>query len=234
MLFPSHDRAGELIKHIFSYVNDEEPHTDDLIIKLAFTPIKQQLKRDLEKFEKAIEQRREAGRKSAEARKAKRDERPLTTVESRSTKSTVNVNDNVNVNVNDKVKEKDTIKPEKEFSDEINKFYYNIIWQFPENAHPKNWKAVDKWKDCIRLIVEKDGYDLNSLEHIIKIYRADEFWKGNFQSILKLRQKNKDGVLWIDYFFNQAKNKIENSKQGRVQKMKDDFTKVVDDMFRDQ
>ena len=43
------DKAGELIKHIFAYVNDENPITEDLIINMAFTPIKQQFKRDLEK-----------------------------------------------------------------------------------------------------------------------------------------------------------------------------------------
>jgi len=56
------DKAGELIKHIFSYVNDEDPQTDDIIINLAFTPIKQHLKRDLQKFESKKEARREAGR----------------------------------------------------------------------------------------------------------------------------------------------------------------------------
>jgi hypothetical protein len=38
------EKAGELIKFIFAYVNDENPVTEDLIINLAFTPIKQQLK----------------------------------------------------------------------------------------------------------------------------------------------------------------------------------------------
>lgn len=45
------EKAGELIKFVFSYVNDENPITEDLILNLAFTPIKQQLKRDLEKYE---------------------------------------------------------------------------------------------------------------------------------------------------------------------------------------
>lgn len=45
------DKAGELLKHILSYVNDEKPQTDDLIIQLTFEPIKQQLKRDLKKYE---------------------------------------------------------------------------------------------------------------------------------------------------------------------------------------
>ena len=45
------EKAGELIKHIFKYVNDENPISEDLLINLAFTPIKQQLKRDLKKYE---------------------------------------------------------------------------------------------------------------------------------------------------------------------------------------
>lgn len=55
------DKAGQLIKHIFSYVNDEEPQTDDLILNLVFTPIKQQLKRDLEKFEGTKKDRSNSG-----------------------------------------------------------------------------------------------------------------------------------------------------------------------------
>ena len=45
------DIAGKLFKHIYSYVNDENPETDNLLIKVAFAPIKHQLKRDLKKYE---------------------------------------------------------------------------------------------------------------------------------------------------------------------------------------
>lgn len=45
------DKAGELFIHILEYVNDKNPITDDLIIQLTFEPIKQSLKRDLEKYE---------------------------------------------------------------------------------------------------------------------------------------------------------------------------------------
>ncbi len=45
------DIAGQLFKHIYSYVNDENPETDNLLIKVAFAPIKHQLKRDLKKYE---------------------------------------------------------------------------------------------------------------------------------------------------------------------------------------
>jgi len=41
------EKAGELFKLILSYVNDEDPEVNDLVLKIAFEPIKQQLKRDL-------------------------------------------------------------------------------------------------------------------------------------------------------------------------------------------
>lgn len=68
------DKAGRLIKHIFSYVNDENPQTDDMIISIAFTPIKQQLKRDLAKWEDKRQQYRDAGLASAEARYLKKQQ----------------------------------------------------------------------------------------------------------------------------------------------------------------
>ena len=69
------DYAGKLIKHIFQYVNDENPVTDDLILKIAFSSIKAQLKRDLKKYEEKSAIRSEAGRlggiASGEARRSK-------------------------------------------------------------------------------------------------------------------------------------------------------------------
>lgn len=62
------EMAGKLIKHIFAYVNDENPISEDIIINLAFTPIKQQLKRDLVKFEETKEKRSEAGKAGANKR----------------------------------------------------------------------------------------------------------------------------------------------------------------------
>jgi len=56
------EKAGQLIKHIFEYVNDKNPETNDLIINLAFTPIKQQLKRDLLKYTGAKEKKSLSGR----------------------------------------------------------------------------------------------------------------------------------------------------------------------------
>lgn len=92
--------AGKLIKHIFAYVNDENPESDSVLIRAVFANIKTTLKRDLDKWESQMQQRREAGKRSAEQRKATTVQRKATTVDSRTRNSTVNVN----VNVNEKYK----------------------------------------------------------------------------------------------------------------------------------
>lgn len=98
------DVAGKLIKHIFSYVNDENPSTDDFIINALFAQVKSTLKRDLVKWEEQRQQRSEAGKRSAEIRLTKFNERS-TTVNETERNSTVNVS--VSDNVNDNVSKKD-------------------------------------------------------------------------------------------------------------------------------
>lgn len=102
--------AGKLIKHIFSYVNCENPEASDLLLDIAFSPIKQSLKRDLNKWETQLEQRSKAGKISAERRATKANEaqRKATTVESRSTKSTDSVS--VSVNVSESVSDSEVTK----------------------------------------------------------------------------------------------------------------------------
>lgn len=93
--------AGELFYHILLYTNDKEPIPINFIVELAFEPIKQQLKRDLKKYEKIVEKRSIAGLASAEKRK--QNQQVSTRVESVQhvlTNPTVSDTDNVNDNVN--------------------------------------------------------------------------------------------------------------------------------------
>jgi hypothetical protein len=92
--------AGRLIKFIFAYVNDEDPNTEDKLLRVAFAPIKTQLKRDLKLWENKQEQRKDAAKKSVESR-----QRASTAVNERSISlgGNVNVNGNVNGNANENV-----------------------------------------------------------------------------------------------------------------------------------
>ena len=53
--------AGKLLKHIFAYVNDENPQSDDILLNVAFAPIKAQLKRDLKAYEGKRKERSRSG-----------------------------------------------------------------------------------------------------------------------------------------------------------------------------
>ena len=57
------ETAGKLFKHILQYVNDQDPKSDELIIELVFEPIRQSLKRDLEKYNRIVERNRANGLK---------------------------------------------------------------------------------------------------------------------------------------------------------------------------
>jgi uncharacterized phage protein (TIGR02220 family) len=47
------EKAGQLIKHLFAYVNDEDPQTEDVLINAVFAAIKNTLKRDLDAWEES-------------------------------------------------------------------------------------------------------------------------------------------------------------------------------------
>ena len=107
------DIAGKLIKHIYAYVNDEDPKAEELIIEIAFEPIKQQLKRDLKLFEDVKVKRSEAGKVGASKRwnempnDANQCE-PIANDGKRiksMAKIAVNVNDNVN-DINSNIKDR--------------------------------------------------------------------------------------------------------------------------------
>jgi Family of unknown function (DUF6291) len=100
----SKEKIGELFLTILQYVNDENPIPDDLLIEIAFEPIKQQLNRDFKNWEEIKKKRSKAGIASAESRKHQStNSTHVNTTQQSTASSTVNVNENVTVNVNDTV-----------------------------------------------------------------------------------------------------------------------------------
>lgn len=114
--------AGKLIKHIFAYVNDENPTTEDLLLKVAFLPIKTQLKRDLVLWDEKKQQRAEAGRKGGLAKASNASEVLAKPSNATNIVANLAVNDNVNVNVND-------IYTETEKTLEVNEESHNQIFR---------------------------------------------------------------------------------------------------------
>ena len=65
------NKQAELFVHILEYVNDMNPITDDMLLQIAFEPIKQSLKRDLVRYEQRAKRSRENGKKGGRPPKPK-------------------------------------------------------------------------------------------------------------------------------------------------------------------
>lgn len=89
--------AGELLKHILAYVNDENPITENLFVKMAFGHMKPLIKQDLKKWESIKEKRKKAGAKGGKQTQANAKQ----VLDDAKQVQAVNVNVNVNDNVND-------------------------------------------------------------------------------------------------------------------------------------
>lgn len=182
----SDEQAGKLFKHIMCYVNDLSPsfEKDDLVVEIAFEPIKQQLKRDLTKRNEYIKMQKVNGKKWGRPR-TRWIESPLQKPkETQKTHAFINkpkkpVNVNVNVNVN----EIDTVAPPKlqeVISYQEEKKLYTVDGEFffdyytEHKRRDKNWEPVksrklkmqtwhkknceSKWRDPKKMPVENQKY----------------------------------------------------------------------------
>jgi len=91
----------------------------------------------------------------------------------------------------------------------LNAFDY-IQQQFPERYRPSTKPQQEKWLDTIDKLNRIDGVSPRKLYLLIKEIRKDDFWKQNFLTVQKLRQRNKQGVLWIDVFMERYGKEFEN------------------------
>lgn len=125
----TNEQAGKLLKHILNYVNDFDPVEEDPIVRIAFEPIKQQLKRDLKEWRSEKKKRSAAGKKGMETRWKK----PITndnSVIKPITAITVDVNDNVFVNVNENVERSIYIKPDENYELDLPEMNINSVIEY--------------------------------------------------------------------------------------------------------
>ena len=140
--------AGRLIKHIFAYVNDEQPVTDELIINIAFEPIKQCLKRDLCRWKEYLDKQSVNGKKGGRPKKANESEITQAFLDKpkKADSVSVSVNDSVNVNEKRNIFKAPTVGELKsEFpnidAESFHDFYTSKGWKIGKDAM-KDWRAA--------------------------------------------------------------------------------------------
>jgi hypothetical protein len=158
--------AGKLIKHIYSYVSDENPKSDDLIVEIAFEPIKQHLKRDLKLFEEKRIKRSEAGLAGATKRwkEMPNDANEWQTIANDSKRINGIAKIAVNVNVND---------------NDIYNIDYQALLDFVNTTFGRSFKVVtDKIKRSYKKLL-KDGYKKEDIINAMKNCKENSYHKEN-------------------------------------------------------
>lgn len=79
-----------------------------------------------------------------------------------------------------------------------------ILENFPNLNPPNSKNSIYKQCDCINKLIQIDKKTEHQIKIAVNFATEDEFWKENFQSALKLRRTNKDGIKYIDVFLSKA------------------------------
>jgi uncharacterized phage protein (TIGR02220 family) len=138
--------AGQLLKHLLRYVNDQNPTTENPLVEIAFEPIKQQLKRDLVKFNEVKVKRSEAGKAGA----SKRWQEIANASKGIQTIASIAVNDNDNDSVID------------------NNINYQALLDFVNETFGRKFKVItDKVKKSYKARL-KEGYRKEDIFEAIK------------------------------------------------------------------
>jgi hypothetical protein len=131
--------AGRLIKHIFAYVNDENPETDDLVLTMAFEAIKTALKRDLQKYQEFVERQRVNGKSGGRPKKPNESQK----TQAFSEKPKKADNDSVSDNENENVKKKNTFPSIEDVKD----FFLEKGYSQDTAVKAFEYYSINEWKD---------------------------------------------------------------------------------------
>ena len=200
--------AGHLIKAIYHYVKTgEDMPISNEATNMAYMFIRNQLSVDNKKWEETIDKRREAGKRSGEARKKEQKEQVSTSVNFVEQEGTqkicvehnvnVNVNENENVNVNENVtvNENPPLSDSQKAADELAELLFTSHRkEFPDYLSGKSEtqirKKLDGWAVDIEYLIRLDKKTPDAIRQVILwIKTPGNFWFHNIESGKKLREK---------------------------------------------
>jgi uncharacterized phage protein (TIGR02220 family) len=146
------EQAGKLFKHVLRYVNDKNPESDQFT-EVVFEPIKQTLKRDLEKYEGIRQRNSENAKKRWDATACDRiPEMPTLTKNA----------DSVSVNDND-----------------INIIDFDSLLLLLQATFKRKFRVMnDKVKRSYKARI-KEGYTIDDINNAIKNAASTKYHKEN-------------------------------------------------------
>lgn len=174
--------AGILFKHILSYINDENPVTDNILVEVAFEPIKQQLKRDLIKWDSFRQKQSENGKLGGRPKKEESEINPNNPSLNLESQKSLNVNANVSVNVNDDVINKIIASP-------FDLAFNDFLEMRKKIKKPATEKAIELLKNKLEKIAPKNSE--------IQIKILEQSILNNWQDVYELKNNTQNGKATI-------------------------------------
>lgn len=147
----TNEDAGQLIKHLFRYVNGLDSKTQNPLVNLAFIPIKQQLKRDLKKYESICERNAKNGAKGG---RPKKPTGLIGNPKKPQKADNDDDNDNDNDNDDDKRKRSTDVDPKK-----FNDYASDSLFSVTELA-----EAYSRSENILSAVSETTGRDVGQLK----------------------------------------------------------------------
>jgi len=187
------DMCKKVLMHLFDYVNDKNPISDDPIVNALFAPIKHQLKRDLIKWESRASTSRENGKLGGRPKKEK-PKKPSGLINNPD-KPTKPVNVNVTVNDNDTVNVNDTVIKKKEgliFPFDSEEFInaWSMWKEYKKKEHKFSYKSVVSEQAALKSLSDKsNGNESDALKIIMN--SIENGWKGFF----KINTNGKENLI---------------------------------------
>lgn len=90
-------------------------------------------------------------------------------------------------------------------NEKLENAFIHFVKLFPLKYQPKTETAKNNWIQCLDKCVKIDKYDLKEIYKAVEYTRNDDFWKPNFLTLLKLRNPDKNGILFIHRFIENYK-----------------------------
>lgn len=141
------EQAGKLIKAIYEYVETDKMPQLDSLLEIVIIPFKQNIDRNIDKWEQIKQKRSEAGKIGAEIKKQKQAKQAnVNFAKSKETNQAVNVNENVNVNDNDNVNVKDKKIHFADYVSMTNAEYEKLVSTYGKDVSDQCITVLDNYK----------------------------------------------------------------------------------------
>ena len=148
------ETAGEFFKHYLRYINDLNPTTDNMVVDIAFESVKQNLKRDLKKYENICERNSLNGSKGGRPKKPKKPSGLIGNPKEPKKADTDNDTDtDIDINNNTSAK-----------ADGID---FDLLLNFINKTLNKNFRTINKTLQAKFKARLKDGYTKEDIQKAI-------------------------------------------------------------------